>query len=75
MVSHEVEFPEAIRREVFVPLGDGDLPIPDIVAAMAGRDDVWWVLEQDQAVPAEPSAGEGPCRAVRRSLDFLATLA
>ena len=74
MVSHEVDFPDAIRREVFVPLGDGDLPIPEIVAAMAGRDDVWWVLEQDQAVPVEPAAGEGPCRAVRRSLDFLATL-
>ena len=57
-----------------MPLGDGDLPIPEIVAAMAGRDDVWWVLEQDQAVPVEPPPGEGPCPGRRRSLDFLATL-
>ena len=39
-----------------------------------GRDDVWWVLEQDQAVPAPPSAGQGPIASVARSLDYLAAV-
>jgi inosose dehydratase len=74
MVRHEVGFDDAIRRGVFVPLGDGDLPIADIVTALGGRDDVWWVLEQDQAVPTLPAAGEGPARAVARSLAIARTL-
>jgi inosose dehydratase len=74
MVEHEVGFNDAIRRGVFVPLGEGDLPIAQIVRAMADRDDVWWVLEQDQAVPAVPEPGEGPMRAVATSLAFIESI-
>lgn len=74
MVDHRVGFDEAIRRKVFVALGDGDLPIADIVGALDGRDDVWWVLEQDQAVPTMPADGDGPIVDVRRSLAYLASL-
>jgi inosose dehydratase len=74
MVRHELGFADAIRQGVFVPLGEGDLPVADIVAAMAHRDDVWWVLEQDQAVAAVPPPGEGPSSAVERSLELLASL-
>jgi inosose dehydratase len=75
MVRHEVNFDDAIKHGVFVPLGQGDLPIAEIVAAMSRRDDVWWVLEQDQAVPAVPPAGEGPSRAVSTSIRYLGSLA
>ena len=74
MVDHEVGFNDAIKRGVFVSLGDGDLPIDQIVAAMSSRDDVWWVLEQDQAVPTTPADGEGPIKSVTRSLEYLETL-
>ena len=74
MVHHEVGFGDAIRQEVFLPLGEGDLPIADIVRAMAGRDDVWWVLEQDQAVTTTPEPGAGPSVAVARSLAYLAAI-
>jgi len=73
MVEHEVGFADAIRRAVFVPLGEGDLPIAEIVAALGGRDDVWWVLEQDQAVADDSSPG--PTAGVARSLAFLDSLA
>jgi inosose dehydratase len=75
MVQHEVRFADAIKQRVFVPLGDGDLPIADIVRAMSSRDDIWWVLEQDQAVAAQPERGEGPAVSVARSLDFLRAIA
>jgi inosose dehydratase len=74
MVEHEIGFVEAIRDEVFVPLGEGDLPIAEVVAALDGRDDLWWVLEQDQAVAAVPATGEGPRQAVQRSLDHALSL-
>jgi inosose dehydratase len=75
MVHHEVPFDDAIRRRVFVPLGEGDVPIAEIVAAMAERSDLWWVVEQDQAIPALPPPGEGPAEDVRRSLDRLREMA
>lgn len=71
MVHHEAGFHDAIKRGVFRPLGDGDLPIADIVQAMSNRDDVWWVLEQDQAVATRPEPGAGPGLAVARSLAYL----
>ena len=73
MVDHEVGFADAIRARVFVPLGEGDLPIAEIVAALDGRDDVWWVLEQDQAVADDSEPG--PAADVVRSLAFLEGLA
>ena len=73
MVDHEVGFADAIRARVFVPLGEGDLPIAQIVAALDGRDDLWWVLEQDQAVADERTPG--PAADVARSLAFLDSLA
>jgi inosose dehydratase len=71
MVAHTVPFDEAITGGVFVPLGAGDL---DIAAALAPLPrDVWWVLEQDIALPEIPAKGEGPMVAAAASLaTFLA---
>ncbi|MGI9623824.1 MAG: sugar phosphate isomerase/epimerase family protein [Acidimicrobiales bacterium] len=67
MVAHEIGFDEAISANVFRALGDGDLDLGPVLAVLPR--DVWWVLEQDVAVPAAPEQGEGPIRDARRSLE------
>ncbi len=66
----------AVRQGLYTPLGDGDLDIAAIVKALEqvgyqGR----YVLEQDCALDAEPAPGEGPMLDVRRSIDFLTSVA
>ena len=65
----------AVRQGLYAPLGDGDLDIAGIVAALerAGYSG-WYVLEQDSALYDAPPPGTGPIDDVRRSLDFLARL-
>jgi inosose dehydratase len=70
MVSHEVPFDDAIKARVFRPLGQGDLDIGAVIDAMARRDDVWWVLEQDQACPEVPAPGDGPLLDALASRNF-----
>jgi inosose dehydratase len=65
----------AVRQGLYAPLGDGDLDIGGIVAALeAASYPGWYVLEQDSALYAAPPAGTGPIDDVRRSLEFLARL-
>jgi inosose dehydratase len=65
---------DATRDGLFVPLGDGDAPVAEAVAALveAGYDG-WYVLEQD-AVLDDAADAEGPTADARRSLEFLKTL-
>jgi inosose dehydratase len=66
---------DGVRAPLYAPLGDGDLDIAAIVAALEdGGYQGWYVLEQDCALEAEPPIGGGPVDDVRRSLDFLAGL-
>ena len=66
---------EATRRGLFVPLGDGDAPIAEVLDALErGAYDGWYVLEQD-AVIDRPADATVPADDMRRSLDFLRTLA
>ena len=58
MVRHEIEFDAAIAERVFVPLGEGDLDLAGIVSLLP--QEVWWVVEQDQAVTELPDSGSGP---------------
>jgi inosose dehydratase len=72
---HDASYISAVRRGMYVPLGDGDLDIAGIVGALEAAGYAgWYVLEQDAALPGEPEAGAGPVDDVRRSLDFLAKL-
>jgi inosose dehydratase len=65
----EIDFLEAVAAGIFRPLGEGDLPIPDILEVLESiHYQGWVVLEQDVRLPAEPPAGEGPVRAVEHSL-------
>lgn len=67
----EISFGEAVRLGMFRPLGQGDVDIAALVAALeAAAYDGWYVLEQDVKLASEPP-GEGPIADVRASLDYL----
>ena len=69
----ELGLMEAVQNGLFAPLGDGDVPIADVVTTLehngySGR----YVLEQDVAITAgEPPAGDGPVRDVAKSVTYL----
>ena len=70
--QRKLSYRDAIGRGLFRPLGQGDLDVEKIVAALeasgyTGR----YVLEQDIALSAEPRLGEGPSLEVTTSLEFL----
>ena len=72
-MSRELSLLHAVQAGMFVPLGEGDVPIADIVLELercgyAGR----YVLEQDTAIMGdEPAAGEGPIESMRISMAYL----
>jgi inosose dehydratase len=67
-----LDYVEAVRAGLYAPLGDGDLDIAGIVAALEGAGyRGWYVLEQDTVVPAPPPPGAGPADDVRRSRAYL----
>lgn len=71
----DASYISAVRHGMYAPLGDGDLDIAGIVAALEGAGyQGWYVLEQDCALSAEPPDGAGPIDDVRRSVEFLARL-
>ena len=72
MVQHEIEFDAAIADRVFVPLGEGDLDLAGIIPLLP--QEVWWVLEQDQAITEFPEAGTGPADDAASSLQVLKDL-
>jgi inosose dehydratase len=68
-------YTEAVRRGIYVPLGEGDVDVAAIVRSLKAVDyDGWFVLEQDTILPGEPD-DEGPVLDVERSLRFLRKLA
>jgi inosose dehydratase len=75
--SAELSLVEATRRGLFRPLGDGEASIEQVVEELDRHGyGHWLVLEQDTTLTGEePPEGRGPIVDVRRSIDFLATLA
>jgi inosose dehydratase len=73
----ELTLVEAVRAGLFRPLGDGDARIEQTVQVLeASGYDGWYVLEQDCAlVSADIPQGEGPIEGVRRSIEFLRSIA
>ena len=70
--SGELDLMAATQAGLFPPLGDGMVPIAQVVTILeAAGYDGWYVLETDVALGHEPPVGAGPDRAVARSLDFL----
>jgi inosose dehydratase len=73
----ELSLVAATQAGLFRPLGRGDSGIEEVVRLLDrhgyGR---WLVLEQDTAITGqEPPAGDGPVLDVRRSIEYLSTLA
>lgn len=68
---------EAVQAGLFLPLGEGDAAIADVIRALEqGGYGRALVLEQDTAITGqEPPAGSGPILDVRKSIEFLDTVA
>jgi inosose dehydratase len=65
-------YTDAVRAGMYRPLGQGDVDIAGIVAALAAAGyDGWYVMEQDTVLVAEPPPGRGPVEDVAASLEFL----
>jgi inosose dehydratase len=75
--SGELSLVDATRGGLFRPLGDGDASIDEVVEQLDRHGyERWLVLEQDTTLTGEePPEGRGPVLDVRRSIDYLATLA
>jgi inosose dehydratase len=75
--SGKLSLVEATRLGLFRPLGDGDASIEEVVGQLDRHGyERWLVLEQDTTLTGkEPPVGRGPVLDVRRSIDYLATLA
>lgn len=72
LATRELGFKEAAQREVFRPLGDGDVDLGRLLELLErAQYRGWYVLEQDIVVDAEPPEEEGPVADVRKSLRFL----
>lgn len=74
--SHELTLMEAVQAGLFPPLGEGDVPVGEIVSVLdrAGYQG-WYVIEQDVALTdGEPPMGEGPIRGVQTSVAYLRSL-
>ena len=63
--------PEALKRGVFCPLGEGDADIPAVIAALRERDYAGWlVVEQDQALGPDDTP-ESVVAGQRFNLEYL----
>lgn len=64
---------EGVQAGMFCNLGQGDVPIGDVVRRLeAGGYAGWYVLEQDAAITTgEPDVGRGPVLDVQASIEFL----
>jgi inosose dehydratase len=73
----ELSLVEATRRGLFRPLGEGDASIDEVVGLLDRNGyERWLVLEQDTTLTGEePPVGRGPVLDVRKSIDYLTTLA
>ena len=71
--SSELSLMSAVQQGLFPPLGQGSIPMSDIVAALERcRPDVWYVLEQDAALDGpDPEQVERLRQGVVASLDFM----
>jgi inosose dehydratase len=71
----ELSLVQAVQAGLFRPLGDGDVRVDAVLEGLDGYER-WLVLEQDTALTGEePPVGSGPVTDVRRSIEYLQSLA
>jgi inosose dehydratase len=75
--SGEFDWMGAIQSGLFPSAGSGDAPIADTVRLLEQSGyPGWYVLEQDVALTeGEPPLGQGPVHGVRKSIEYLRSLA
>lgn len=75
--SNELDWMGAIQDGLFPSAGSGDAPIAGTVRTLEQlRYSGWYVVEQDVALTAgEPPVGQGPVHGVRKSIEYLRSLA
>jgi inosose dehydratase len=74
VASGELSYTQGVAAGLYRPLGQGDVDIAGVVAALEAADyRGWYVLEQDTILHGPPT-DEGPARAVRESLYYLRRL-
>lgn len=70
-LAGSLNFAEAVRAGMFVPLGTGSVNLHGLIALLeASGYRGWYVLEQDTALSREPDL-DGPLANVRKCLSFL----
>lgn len=76
LLNNELSLMEAVQAGLFPALGQGDLPLREIVVALEECGFTgWYVIEQDCAISGDvPAADEGPVTDVADSVTFLQTL-
>lgn len=64
---------QGVQNGMFCAMGEGDVPIAEVVVALEQRGYTgWYVLEQDAAITGDqPPPGEGPIVDVRKSIEYL----
>ncbi len=69
----DVTLMEAVQQGIFPPVGEGDLPIEEVITTLeSGGYQGWYVLEQDVAITGSlPADGEGPIANMRLSMQYL----
>lgn len=76
VLSGELTYAEAVRAGMYRPLGEGDVDLAGVVAALGPGYDGWWVLEQDVMLEAATDAHLAAAEAdVATSLAALRALA
>ena len=71
VASGEIGFVDGVKAGMFVPLGEGDSRIAEVVRLLEDSGyRGWYVMEQDSCLATEEE-GDGAQAVVKRSLDFL----
>jgi inosose dehydratase len=71
VASGEISYTEGVGGGLYRPLGQGDVDVAGVMAALEAADyGGWYVLEQDVILDGPPR-DEGPARGVRESLYYL----
>ena len=74
--AEELTLMGAVQAGLFVPLGQGDVPIEAVIRCLESQGyEGWYVIEQDAAITGSmPDPGDGPIRDVESSVAFLRSL-
>lgn len=76
VASGEQTYNQGVKNGMYTPLGDGDVDVKAIVTALSQSGYTgWYVLEQDLMLDNEPKKDEGPILDVKKSANFLRSIA